>query len=47
MPILNAHLARTVMVVKRSMNPGLADIQNDLYYPENTRMLFGVASAKS
>jgi len=32
-----------VMVIKRSMNPGFAGIDNDLYYMENTLMLFGDA----
>ena len=31
------------MVIKRSMNPGFAGIENDLYYMENTLMLFGDA----
>jgi NAD(P) transhydrogenase subunit beta len=43
MPILHAYKARTVMVIKRSMNPGFAGIENDLYYMENTLMLFGDA----
>ncbi len=45
MPIIQAYKARTVMVIKRSMNPGFAGIDNDLYYRENTLMLFGDAKA--
>ncbi|NQU11938.1 NAD(P)(+) transhydrogenase (Re/Si-specific) subunit beta [bacterium] len=43
MPILDVDKARTVMVIKRSMNPGFAGIDNELYYMDKTLMLFGDA----
>ncbi|MGD1101238.1 MAG: NAD(P)(+) transhydrogenase (Re/Si-specific) subunit beta [Terriglobia bacterium] len=43
MPILDVDKARTVMVIKRSMNPGFAGIANPLYYLDKTLMLFGDA----
>ena len=45
MPILDVDKARTVMVVKRSLNPGFAGIDNQLYYLDKTLMLFGDAKA--
>ena len=45
MPILDVDKARTVMVIKRSMNPGFAGIDNPLYYLDRTLMLFGDARA--
>jgi NAD(P) transhydrogenase subunit beta len=45
MPILDTDKAHTVMVIKRSMNPGFAGIENELYYMNRTLMLFGDAKA--
>ncbi|MBI3679434.1 MAG: NAD(P)(+) transhydrogenase (Re/Si-specific) subunit beta, partial [Acidobacteria bacterium] len=43
MPILDVDKAQTVMVIKRSMSPGFAGIDNELYYSNRTLMLFGDA----
>lgn len=43
MPILNVDHARTVMVCKRSLNPGFAGENNELFYNNNTMMVFGDA----
>lgn len=45
MPILNVDYARTTMVVKRSLNPGFAGEDNDLFYEKKTMMVFGDAKA--
>jgi len=45
MPIIETFRAKTVIVLKRSMNPGFAGIENALFYGENTRMYFGDAKA--
>jgi H+-translocating NAD(P) transhydrogenase subunit beta len=45
MPVLDVEKAHTTMVIKRSMNPGFAGIDNPLYYLDNTLMLFGDAKA--
>ena len=41
MPILDVDKARTVVVSKRSMNPGFAGVENELFLMDNTVMLFG------
>ncbi|HML94634.1 MAG TPA: NAD(P)(+) transhydrogenase (Re/Si-specific) subunit beta [Thermodesulfobacteriota bacterium] len=43
MPILDVDKAKKVFVIKRSMNPGFAGIENELYFNENTYMVFGDA----
>ena len=43
MPILNVDHARTIMVCKRSLNPGFAGENNDLFYDQKTMMIFGDA----
>ena len=43
MPIIDADKARTVIAIKRSMNPGFAGIENELYYDDRTLMAFGDA----
>ena len=45
MPILDVDRAKGVIVLKRSMNPGFAGIENHLFYAPNTSMLFGDAKS--
>jgi NAD(P) transhydrogenase subunit beta len=43
MPILEVDRSKSVIVLKRSMNPGFAGIENELYYKDQTALLFGDA----
>ena len=45
MPILEVDRAKSIIVLKRSMRPGFAGVDNDLYYNEKCMMLFGDAKA--
>ncbi len=45
MPILNVNESKSVIVLKRSMNPGFAGIDNELYFEPMTSMLFGDAKS--
>jgi NAD(P) transhydrogenase subunit beta len=45
MPILDVENSHSVIVIKRSMNPGFAGIENELYYKPDTAMLFGDAKS--
>ncbi len=45
MPILDVEDAKTIIINKRSMNPGYAGIENELFYNQKTSMLFGDAKA--
>lgn len=43
MPILDVEDAKSIIIIKRSMNPGYAGIQNELFFNQKTSMLFGDA----
>ncbi len=45
MPIINAHLAKTVYALKRGQGAGFSGLINQLYFMEKTRMLYGDAKA--
>jgi NAD(P) transhydrogenase subunit beta len=43
MPVFNVEMARSVLVLKRSMNPGFSGIDNELFFAPNTMMVLGDA----
>ena len=43
MPIINAHEAKNIIIMKRGMGKGYAGIENELFFNDKTRMLFGDA----
>jgi NAD(P) transhydrogenase subunit beta len=45
MPVIDVDRAKTCIVLKRSLNPGFAGVDNPLFFKPNTRMLFGDARA--
>jgi len=45
MPILDVENAKTIIINKRTMNPGYAGIENELFYNQKTSMLFGDAKS--
>ncbi len=45
MPIIDAHLAKNIIIMKRGMGKGYAGIENFLFFNEKTRMLFGDAKS--
>jgi len=45
MPVIDVDRSRTCIVLKRSLNPGFAGVDNPLFFKDNTRMLFGDAKS--